>query len=168
MGDTKRDTYDETIIEIVRQLGNQLIKKTPDSDEKDQLYKTLYSLQNFIIQTIDSEPEVKRIEYEGLAGSLLYPDLAAICKKNNQPIIISLERFEEVLDWASQIHIILLKRLLRELDGVELHFVLFVRSDDKPRLFYGSNKYSNKKSVTSYRPAYTNLNYEYNYYIERE
>ncbi len=146
----KCSTLVETIFEIVQQLGYQLIEKIPESDKKNQLYRTLCLFQKLNRETRDCDLDVKLAKFVPFAEYSFYPTLEAICRKN-QGIIGSFEGFEEVVQWGSAIRNFILDSLLRKLAAVDLRFVLFVQSDDQPRLFYGSDEENTRKKVTFHK-----------------
>ena len=80
---------------------------------------------------------------------LFYPILEDIGKRR-QTVIIGFERFEEVARWDSQIYNFILDRLLESLIEVNIRFIVFVQSIQKPCLYRGSAEEYSSNTVTFY------------------
>ena len=152
----KRDTPGETLFEIVQQLIDSLIDNAFDAEEKVELFETFRMLEKLKKRTREYEAEDKLAEFMGFAESICYPILGNVFVRRNQSFIIEFTRFEEVSEWGIKIRNFILDRLLEKAAGLNLRFVLFVKSNDRPTLFYGSNQEGMAKRVTFYKLAGTN------------
>ena len=151
MGLKKRETPGETCFEIVRQLVDSLIDTTTDPNGKGQLLETFRLLVNVKEKTQAYAPEDKLAEFVRYAEFSCYPALGTVLSNRKDPIIIEFRQFEKVAVWGPKIHNFIFESLLNTLAGVDLRFVLFVQSPQKPSLFYGSNEEGGREWVTFYK-----------------
>lgn len=148
MGMNKRDTPGETFFEIVRQIVDLLLDRFPDPEEQRRLFSPFRMLTNLKEKTRSYEPDEQLAEFVRFTSYSCYPILGEVFSQCNHFIIIEFKGFETVVDWGRKIHNYILDSLLQSSEGVNLRFVLFVQSDKKPSLFYGSDEESSRDKVT--------------------
>lgn len=151
MEQEKYDVPEKTFFEILQQLVSSLIDHLPESDQNPQLFSIFRSLWNLRKKTRDYEAEDQLAEFVRFTEFSCYPTLRDVLCRSNQPIVIGFHQFEKVVGWGNKIYNFILEDLLKALEGVQLRFVLFTRSDQKPGLFYGSNEESTKKRILFYK-----------------
>ncbi len=151
MGVNKRDTPGETFFEIVRQIVDLLLDKFPDPDEQTRLFQPFRMLTNLKEKTRSYEPDEQLAEFVRFTYYSCYPTLGEVFSKRKQLIVIEFKRFETVVEWGRKIHNYILDSLLKTSEGANLRFVLFVQSNKKPRLFYGSDEEGSRDKVTFYK-----------------
>lgn len=147
------ETLVQTIIELVLHIGDQFTDRIVDSDEKNQLIKTLYVIGKFsrknTRQNVRQAPEKILPIFQSNADLIFYPGFIPIISKY-QPIVVSFAQFEEALSWSNEIRLYLLQALLDRVTEGNLRFVIFAKHPTEPRLYPGSDRESISKSITFY------------------
>lgn len=151
MGLNKRETPGETFFEIVRQIVDLLLDKTPDPDEQSRLFQPFRMLTNLKEKTRTYEPDEQLAEFVRFTYYSCYPTLGELFCKRKQLIIFEFKRFETVVEWGRKIHNYILDSLLKNSRKGNLRFVLFVQNDNKPSLFYGSDEESSRERVAFHK-----------------
>lgn len=151
MGLNKRETPGETFFEIVRQMVDALLDALSDPDEQTQLFQPFRMLTNLKERTRMYDPDDQLAEFVRFTYYACYPTLGQVFAKRNRLVIIEFQRFETVVEWGKKIHNYILDSLLTNTGSQKLRFVLFVQSNTKPSLFYGSDEESSRQKVTFYK-----------------
>ncbi len=142
---------EKTCFEVVQQLINSLLDTIPEADEDSRLSSIFRMLWNLRKKIRECDTDVQLAEFIRFTQCSCYPTLRHTLYKNDQPVVIGLDQFENVAVWAHKMYNFILEDLLDALEGVPLRFVLFVRGTQKPSLFYGSNEESAQKRVLFYK-----------------
>jgi hypothetical protein len=150
----KRNTPGETFFEIVRQIIDLLLDTILDPEEQIRLLQPFRMLTNLKEKTRTYEPDEQLAEFVRFTYYSCYPTLGEVFCNRKQLIIIEFKRFETVVEWGKKIHNYILDSLLKNTEGGNLRFILFVQSDTKPSLFYGSDEESSRKKVTFHKLEY--------------
>lgn len=146
----KCETLVHTIIELVLRIGDQFTDKIADSDEKNQLIRNLYLIGKFSRQTRGQDSKKALAHFQSNADHIFYPGFIPIIRKN-QPIVVSLEQFEEILIWSTEVRSFLLEALLDRVTAGHLRFVIFAKHSPRPRLYSGSNQESTPENIGFYK-----------------
>lgn len=147
MAKNKRETPGETFFEIVRQIVDLLLDRLPDPEEQRRLFSSFRLLTNLKEKTRRYEPDEQLAEFVRFSSYSCYPIVGKMFSQHKHFIIIEFKRFETVINWSRKIHNYILDGLLQSSKGGNLRFVLFVQSDQKPSLFYGSDEESSRDNV---------------------
>ena len=151
MAQKKRDTPGETFFEVVRKIIDLLLEKIPDPETQMQLVRPFRMLTNLREQTREYEHEDQLAEFVRFTDYSCYPVLGRVLESPPHLTIIEFKGFEHVVAWGRKFHNYLFDSLLKNAGENRLRFVIFVQSDQKPRLFYGSDEESSRDKVSFYR-----------------
>ena len=147
----KHDTPEETYFEVVQQLLNALLDVITDHDDQTRLSSLFRMIWNVRKNTSNHEGERQLAEFIRFTQHACYPILHRTFCHTQHTIVIGLEQFEHVAMWSSKLYNVILENFLGTLTEIPLRFVLFVRSEQKPDLFYGSNEEGSKERVVFYK-----------------
>lgn len=151
MAQKKRDTPGETFFEVVRKIIDLLLDKIPDAETQTLLVQPFRMLTNLREKTREYDSDDQLAEFVRFTDYSCYPILAEVIGKEKQLTIIEFKSFEKIVEWGKKFHNYILDSLLKNSAGGNLRFVIFVQSEKKPSLFYGSDEESSRERVTFFK-----------------
>lgn len=143
----KRETFPDTLFEIIHQLGDQIPEKISDPSIKIKWYDTLQLFRKVRDAKFDFPDDDKQAEFVSFADTIFYPDLKDILHHLG-PAIVSFRGFELLENWSQKTYNFLLRRLIEK---VGISALLFVCDEYKPNLFYGSDESSVPDYITFHK-----------------
>ncbi len=171
----KHETPEETYFDVIQQLLNTLLDVVTDGDNQAQLSSLFRKIWNLRKNTKQADADHQLAEFIRFTRHSCYPVLSETLNTVRQPVVIGLERFEQVAMWSGRLYNVILENLLEALPvgaqascpqtqggqdvrapkiagltGVPLRFVVFVQEAKKPAFFYGSNEEGSKERVAFY------------------
>jgi len=147
----QRDSWPATLVEILAQLGEAVLRTIPEGAESMQLqvYKRLHLLQNLQRRIRDAAPDEQLVQCLEFAKLVVYPMLATMWQAAPS-VTLSMLPGDVILRWGRELRNFLQESLLRHFPHGSVRIVVYVAQPEKPRAFFGSDEMHASKQIGFY------------------